>query len=185
MHEKSASPSSCWSTSSTGGAKEAVEELEQESRAPGMETSYWGGGVRETTGRGAGVRADGYRGNDLLEGGDNTLTTEDASSATACEGVGSGRGATCGGDGPRDGTATTVEVYPRRMSEEERDVRRSRLQDLGQLLVRKRQFAASRQVRRPVLRCFGMLVAKNRLTGEFSWVLTRPDNNSTVLRRQR
>ncbi|CAM9590255.1 unnamed protein product [Ectocarpus fasciculatus] len=147
MHEKSASPSSCWGTSSTGGAKEAVEGPEKESScARGMEISCQGGGVRKTTGRGVCVSADGDRGNNLLGGGDNTLTTEDGFSATACEGVGSSRGGTCGGDGPRDVTATTAEVAPNRMcAEEERDVRRSRLQDLGQLLVRKRQFAASRQ----------------------------------------
>lgn len=157
MHEKSASPSSCWGTSSTGGAKDSVDEPEEESCAPGMEISYRGRGVRETTGRGVGVSADGYRGNNLLEGGDSTLTKEDPFLATACEGVGSSRGSTYGGNGPRDVAATTAEVAPDRMNnaEEERDVRRSRLQDLGHLLVRKRQFTASRQVRRPVLRCCG------------------------------
>ncbi|CBJ26015.1 hypothetical protein Esi_0018_0095 [Ectocarpus siliculosus] len=146
MHEKSASPSSCWGTSSSGGAMEAVDDPEEGSCAPGMEINHRGGGV-ETTGRAVGVSADGYRGNNLLEGGDSTLTKEGAFSATVCEGAGSSRGYTCGGNGPRDVAATTAEVAPDRMNnaEEERDVRRSRLQDLGHLLVRKRQFTASRQ----------------------------------------
>ncbi|CAM9232781.1 unnamed protein product [Ectocarpus sp. 12 AP-2014] len=146
MHEKSASPSSCWGTSSSGGAKEAVDDPEEGSCAPGMEISFRGGGVQETTGRGVGVSADGHRGNTLLEGCDTTLTKGDAFSATAREGVVSRRGSTFGGNGPRDVAATTAEVAPNRMNaEEERHVRRSRLRDLGQLLVRKRQFSGSRE----------------------------------------